>query len=310
MPRRSLLATVAGLTVAVLSVSPAFAANYPVPDPTGTLLDTATLTIPQSAKEFTVPGDIEIPLGGVPTCEIEGGKHVYDIQPIEVTIEGEYTFRTIATSSNQTESYPDPWHARFFLGFTGMHPIEDSFVAIFSNGFNPKDPNTGIVGCNDDSAEYWAVVDANDGSSDDEWVNTSDFSGTWVFGTDHITVNDEPVATKMPVFSTHLEPGRYTILITVWEKMSAASWNNGDDGDGFEWTPGDASVETEIWGPTGGATLSDTEWEPEGGSGGSDSDSVSELAATGTTDPTGTALLGVVALIAGAGLVAARRRRA
>ena len=297
-------AVVMGLTIPVLTALPSFAANYAVPDPTGSLLQTATLTIPLDASEFNVPGEGEQILDGVSTCLIMAGDHIYDVQSIDVTIAGEYTFRTIATSSNQTESYPDPWHARYDEGFTGMNPIEDAFLAIYSNGFDPSDPNSSVVGCNDDSTEYWEVVDANDGGTGFQSVDTLSDGGTWVWGTDDITVNGDPVSTKMPTFTTYLDVGHYTALVTVWQPMTSAWWNAGDDNDVFQWTAGAASIETEIWGPVGGATLSNTDWEiVSTNTGGSDP----ELASTGTDDFSGT--LSIALLAIGAGFVILLRRR-
>ena len=141
-------------------------------------------------------------------------------------------------------------------------------------------------------------------------MNTADASapftaGTWTYGTDQITVNGDPVSVHMPVFSTHLTPGHYTAVITVWEPMSAASWAAGDDNDQFQWTAGAASVETEIWGPVGGASLSETTWDIVSES---NSGSTSELAATGTDDFNGTLSIGLLAIVAGL-LIVLRRRK-
>jgi hypothetical protein len=289
--RKIAAALALGLSIPAITALPSFAANYVVSDPLGTLLTTATLTIPLDASEFRVRGNGEHELDGNNTCGLSSGLHVYDVQSIDVTIAGEYTFRTIATSSNQTEAYPDPWHGRNEEGFTGMHPIEDAFVAIYSNGFNPNDPDSSVVGCNDDSTEYWEVVDANDGGTEFQNVDTPSWGGTWVWGTDDITVNGNPVSTKMPTFTTYLEVGHYTALVTVFPPMTADWWNAGDDNDQFQWTAGPAGVQTEIWGPVGGATLSDTEWEIVSTN--------PELAATGAEGSTGTAIIAFLGLAAG-----------
>lgn len=312
MNLRAVTAGVVGITLPALFVAPAFAVDYTVNDPSGTLIDTATMTIPADPKQFKVPGNDSHALNGDSDCIMDYGYHVYDLQAIDVTIEGDYTFRVVSTSSDQTDYYPGVWDARWLFGENDIHPIEDSFLAIYKNGFAPNNIDHDVVGCNDDSSEIWAVVDANDGGSYSNAVGYNGVpgsidSGTWNYPTDQVvTVSGDQVSTKMPWFEAHLKPGHYTALITVYEEMPASWWTAGTDGDVWSWTTGDASVETEIWGPAGGATLQADDWAPSGGSGSGDS---TKLAATGASGVTESALIGGLAVVAGAGLVAVRRRR-
>ncbi|MEY4313316.1 MAG: hypothetical protein RLZZ319_825 [Actinomycetota bacterium] len=311
MNTRALAACLVGIALPSLAVAPAFATNYTLDDPTSTLLDTATMTIPSSPKEFNVSGNDEHALNGNPDCFISDGQHVYDLQAINVTVEGDYTFRVVSTSTGQTEYYPGVWEAMYQFGATDLHPIEDSFLAIYKNGFNPHNIDNDVVGCNDDSSEIWDVVDANDGGTIAHLVGYSGVPGwydpgTWNYPTDQVvTESGDEVSTKMPIFEAHLKPGHYTALISVYEEMPAAWWTAGSDGDGWSWATGDASVETEIWGPAGGAALQDDDWAPSGGTGSGDT----KLAATGATGVAESALIGALALISGASLVAIRRRR-
>lgn len=307
MKTRSIVAALVGFAIPSLAVAPAFAVDYPINDPSGTLLDTATMTIPASPKEFNIPGNHSHALDGDDDCLMSEGKHVYDLQAIDVAVEGDYTFRVVATSSNQTAYYPGVWDAKYFYGATDLHPIEDSFLAIYKNGFSASNIDNDVVGCNDDSSEVWAIVDANDGGSYPNSVDYLGGTGTWDYPTDQVvTQAGDEVSTKMPYFEAHLKPGKYTVLISVYEEMPASWWNAGTDGDGWSWASGNASVDTEIWGPVGGASLSDTPWQPSAPSGSTTSDS---LAATGATGVVESALVGALAITAGAVALVARRRR-
>ena len=293
-----------------LGATPAFAANYAVPDPSsGVLIDTTGLYISETPDVFYVGSgrDGDHALGGNRGCEINAkSDHVFGTQSILVSVEGEYTFRVVETSTNQTNFYPEVWNSfEYFGAGRDLHPIEDSFIAIYEGGFDKDNPDSRVIGCNDDSDEIWAVLNANDGGTDPDWVDYAGDTGTWVYGTDNVTINGDPVSGQMPQFTAHLEPGEYTILLTTWNEMPLDWWTNSTAPDSdWDWAGGDASVTTEIWGPAEGVTLPKGNWEILS------NDYTSEgLAPTGGSDAiVGSLVLG--SAVVACGFVIRRRRRA
>jgi hypothetical protein len=114
--------------------------------------------------------------------------------------------------------------------------VNDPFLALYSGGFDKSDPDSGVVGCNDDSGN-----DPGDtfGPADDGYV----YPVPDVFWSE---------------FSADLTPGTYTVMLTTYSKYSNdVDWYdgsvNGDSGSG--------SISTatfEYWGPSGGLASSGT----------------------------------------------------
>ena len=206
---------------------------YEMPDPSGTQLADTTQTFAATDTLETTYGTAdeisagdEIGIGGdTENCGILPGQHIYATQDITVSKSGEYTFRV--TGMDAPSSYLLP---------TGdFQPVSDPMVALYST-FDPSDPNTGNVGCNDD---------LNDLAFGDHDYGDADFN---------ITQQGDYVEGHFSYFVSNLEPGEYTLVFTTWDDISASEWEAGDN-NGDTWTPGAETVYFDIWGPDGGLTL-------------------------------------------------------
>ncbi|MDP4585716.1 MAG: hypothetical protein NWS64_00265, partial [Microbacteriaceae bacterium] len=195
--------------------------------------------------------------------------HPFVTRTIEVLVAGEYTFRVVSSAG-----------------------IEDPYLALFgASGFDKLNPDTGIIGCNDDGGY--------DGQNyDDNGVDNYDYPSSNQLWSE---------------FTVDLTPGSHTLVMASYSfYVNDADWYAGNNytsyvGPIFVSYPngdsGSGSVSTatwEFWGPAGGIDA------PIEGGGSSQSES---LAPTGGSDlaANGALLLGIAAVI---GAVVVRRRTA
>lgn len=171
---------------------------------------------------MTVPGTIGSihNLGGDATCQVQSGEHVYAPYTVSVSASGEYTFRVVTT---------DPL-TDAVVAWGGQFPIGDPYVAVYST-FDPNNPDSNIVGCNDDG--------------DDNGSGTEYLGGTSATIGHTYLVEDE-----FPQFVKTLDAGTYTLVLTIYGEYSTAAWN----GASFP----AQSATFELWGPEGAFALADT----------------------------------------------------
>jgi len=196
------------------------------PNPTGSLGESTTLGLSSTASAsnvMTVPGTIGSihNLGGDATCQLESGEHVYATHTVSVSASGEYTFRVVNT---------DPLTDDVVAWGDDNLPIGDPYVAVYST-FDPNNPDSNIVGCNDDG-------DVN-GSGTEYLVGTSATIGHTYL------VEDE-----FPQFVKTLDAGTYTLVLTTYREYSTAAWNGAS-------LPAQSAT-FELWGPDGAFALADT----------------------------------------------------
>lgn len=260
----------------------AFAESWPVfpaTRPTGSFLGTAVLTAGEAPSEFTLgPGvDDIVELGGRPECALDayGPTSVYTSIDIEIFTRGTYTFRNTTT---------DPLGNYEVLG--ARHPLEDPLLAIYST-FDPADPDEGLIACQDDLSSLFGYDVL------DNYIAERLSDGTFMEG-------------HRPYLTVDLAPGKYTLMYTVHEAISAEDWMTGGDG----WfTPGPASGTIEMWGPADSICLSDdTACVEEQANAANPSTTVPvEIPSTGSSS--GTPLwVALMAVLVGGGLVVASRR--
>lgn len=193
--------------------------------PSGELLLTDSITLPANPLELSVGAandDGEHLLGGDEACGLaaDPAEHIYATLDITIRTDGTYTFRGIES---------DPSGGYLPLG--EEHPLEDSFLAVYSD-FDPNNPDSGVVGCNDDLNDQFSY-------DNEDFVEQLE-DGTWMEG-------------HQPYFVADLAAGQYTLVLMTWETMSAADW-------AADWeTP--ASTTFEMWGPTDGLVKGHVEFE-------------------------------------------------
>ncbi len=206
-----------------------FIEPYDMPNPSGAKLLDRSQTIPLVTPDFSfgtqenIDNGDELYLGGVESCTINPGRHIYATEEFTVNTGGDYTFRV--TGVSPTSGY-----------LTGTHdeagnPMDDVLLAIYRN-FDPTNPNSGVIGCNDDLRQL--VIGGHD--YDDNHFN--------------LTQQGDYVEGHMPYFGTPLDKGEYTLVFTTWYAYSSADWLSGGSGD---WTPSDGVVYFDVWGPNGGS---------------------------------------------------------
>ena len=195
-----------------------------VPSPSGvlTLTDTATIPIRDTKTFYTNKSVEDSGLAGNTDCQLATGDHPYSTTKVTITTAGDYTFRIAGVD-------PVP----YFLGYQGAGksptlqpgdlPISDPFLAVYSS-FDSANPETGIVGCNDDSDSYAAAADAEDE------------------GVAYVAPN-VLVENSFSSFSAYFTPGNYTLVLTTYDPFSAAE---------FAASGLDQSALYEMWGPQGG----------------------------------------------------------
>ena len=203
----------------------AFATVGDAPNPTGSLGESTTLGLSSTASTtnvLTVPGTIGSihNLGGDATCQIQSGEHVYAPYTVSVSASGEYTFRVVTTDPLTDD----------VVAWGGQFPIGDPYVAVYST-FDPNNPDSNIVGCNDDG--------------DDNGSGTEYPGGTSATIGHTYLVEDE-----FPQFVKTLDAGTYTLVLTTYGEYSTAAWN----GASFP----AQSATFELWGPEGAFALPDT----------------------------------------------------
>ena len=237
--------------------------------PSGSLLFTQSISISTTPGEITVTdnsgGNGDHYFGGDPACAVSvytHGIHVYQTLDITVLTAGTYTFRGM---------YSTP--AGWYVGLNPFHPIGDPFLAVYS-AFDPANPDTGILGCNDDANDVGASNDAE-----------YQLDGTIIEG-------------HQPYFTASFTPGNYTLVLLTYEDLSASDMAAGYSPYWVEnFAPGPMSTTFELWGPAGGLALA----------------AAPTTAAAPTLPPTGSdadlGVSGVVLLFAGVVLVALSRRR-
>jgi hypothetical protein len=198
-----------------------------LPDPDdGVFLAEGSQDIGAGATDFTAVGDPEsyVELGGVGSCGMVSGDHVYASQKFIVTTGGTFTFRVTSTDPQSNWA-----HHR-----TPYHPMEDTFLMI-AREFNESDAGSSVVGCDDDLSG--------------ETINGTEYSDRV-----HVTDDGQLYQRNQPYMIADLEPGNYTLVFTFWQNVSASDWASGT-GDFDSWTPGTATFNFDVWGPVGGAQL-------------------------------------------------------
>jgi hypothetical protein len=156
-----------------------------VADPAGSLIDTFELIIPATdprSVEFPDDLDLSDPEG---SCGLDAREHVYQTYEFDVTEAGQYTARFVETSPANKD----------FFWFGENQLINNAYLAIYSE-FDPTDPSTGVVGCNDNrDGEELAV-----------------------------TANGYLVGETYPEITTTLAAGTYTLLLTTYEESLPYDW--------------------------------------------------------------------------------------
>jgi hypothetical protein len=228
--------------------------------PSGTLLFTEDMTIGTVPDEFDVGpvnGDFDQHfLADNETCGLsaDGARmHIYTTMTFEVTEAGEYTFRGIGSTPL----------SQFHGG--AYHPLGDSFLALYE-GFDPANPDDNVVTCNDDLNDLFGY--------DNNEVVEGLPDGVLMEG-------------HMPYLVADLQPGTYTLLLSVWDPIGSEDWQAGQV---FVWEFANSAASTRVqaWGPANGATL--VEEVGEEGS----------LAATGSGQELGWTAFAALLMFAGA----------
>lgn len=183
-------------------------------DPNGELAYSQSGHWSASSPEFTiVDGSWNHYLNGENTCRLRSGTHVYDQIPITVTSSGEFTFRYVSATPRNAALY----------NWLDENPSRDSFIALYTT-FDPANPDSNVVGCNDDLNGEYTYAD-------------HDYS-MFVDSAGHI------LHSHYPQFTTNLTPGDYVLVMTQYEVTHASDWTT---------TPyANSSGIFEMWGPAEG----------------------------------------------------------
>lgn len=175
---------------------------------------------------------------------------VYSTLEITIVKSGVYTFRVVDST----------------LGPDADNPFGDPYLALYTT-FDLNNLDSGVVGCNDDGGL--------DQDADDNDIE----GGVYFPGYETKEYNS-----LYPIFSSQLEPGKYTLVLMTYSAVTAAQWQAENLGP--------QSVIFEYWGPECGV---------EGGT--------CALAQTGV-DTSGYLAAAAALLLAGAGALVVARRRA
>lgn len=210
--KKIFLSFFSALAIVGLTSTVAFAAT--IANPAGVFLDRADLSIPANpiaSGSYFDGGDLanDRLLGGVPGCDLGatgvGSFHPFGTDTITVTTAGTFTFRIVNSAG-----------------------VDDPFLALYSGGFDKSEPDTGVVGCNDDSR-----------NDDDDTFQPADDGYVY------------PLYNSLwSEFSANLNPGTYTVMLATYTKYRDDDGWYSDNGDG-----GSGSISTatfEYWGPSGG----------------------------------------------------------
>lgn len=214
---------------------------YDVGNPNSTLLATETLIMPLGVSDMMVResaiGGSDVLLGENGQCDVEAGEHVYSALDFTVLAGGEFDFRAVNVSPMDEDMY---WQVE-------EYPNSDPFMVLYE-GFNPDNPDAGVVGCNDnsDDSSGSAEIAAYWGPADDSLLT----------GTGYITDD------QWPWYRTTLEPGNYSLVMMTPETISTedfdAGQNGATSGNDDTWDPIAQSTTYEMWGPAGGLELGHT----------------------------------------------------
>ena len=188
-------------------------------NPEGSKLVDSTATFPVTPNEFSITtGETDsggdILLNGNETCDLEPGSHSYVAKRFHVTTAGKYTFRFLGTNPAPVSIDPSQESTA----------LQDSMVAMYS----------GVAGCNDDINDYNNLNGV-------DWTNVNYGMG--------ITESGDLFPDQFSYFEDTLQPGDYTFVFTTYSAYSASDWASGND-----WTPGEITIDYDVWGPTAGLT--------------------------------------------------------
>ncbi len=199
-----------------------------VGNPSGSLGGTRTLDLPASgASVFTLPGSTgnDYNLGGNTDCGLEEGDHVYTAATVTVGTGGEITFRYVS-SDPLSEDIAD-------LSTLGV--MTDPYLAVYTS-FDPANPDANVVGCDDDSDLASEYTDPTSPWYQWEWT--------------YFSQAGQLLTPRFPQFTSNLQPGTYTIVLTSYRTISSADWISQSEGP--------VSSQIELWGPEGAFELPNT----------------------------------------------------
>lgn len=205
-----------------------------VSNPAGTLGGTRTLDLPASGVSvFTLPGSTgnDYNLGGNSDCGLEEGDHVYTTATVTVGTGGEFTFRYVS-SDPLSEDIAD-------LSTLGV--MTDPYLAVYTS-FDPANPDANVVGCDDDSDLASEYTDPSSPWYQWEW--------------NYLSQSAQLLSPRFPQFTSNLQPGTYTIVLTSYSTISSADWTSQSEGP--------VSSQIELWGPAGAFELPNTGVNPSG----------------------------------------------
>lgn len=223
--------------------SPSPVPVYTISNPaTGSLLGTKVVTM-DGSRQFRPLTD---PLGNKPSCTIQtGDDHVYGTITFSVTTAGDYTFRVVdsvpamvAGSDSDPYKYeewnthPSPTPSYEYGSAANMPPTGDLMLALYTTAFDPLQPDSNVLGCNDDSEKMLNAYGPLSSQGNLQGIIYSS--------------SNQYLNLKFPEFSVpNLGFGDYTILLTTWsERYSMSSWAAKSFGT--------QSATFEFWGPSGG----------------------------------------------------------
>ena len=224
-----------------------FHAVAPLDDPQGELAYSQTVSLTAGSSEFTIAdGNWNHYLNGDNLCRLRSGTHVYATVDLTIETDGLFTFRYAAAT-------PDSY---YLYNWLDSNPSNDGFIALYSN-FDPTNPDANVVGCNDDLNGEFSYADQ-------DYSMFVDSAG-------------KILSSKYPQFTTNLEAGNYTLVLTQYDQHTASDWST---------VPYAASAVTfEMWGPDGGFAIPEYSIEFDS-QGGSECEPISENLATPLNLPT------------------------
>lgn len=191
-----------------------FLATPEVEDPSGVLAYSQEGTLEATSSHFdAIGGGFFHYLNGNTNCRMVEGSHPYATFDVEITEQGDYTFRFV--KSDPIPSLVYSWNP--------YHPMNDTLLAIYTS-FDPANPEANVVDCNDQGAIY---------PSQTLYAAQSGDILSWAY----------------PQFSSTLDPAvsaHYTLVMTTYNAYNAALWNSYNYGTGtgtYEmWGPQDGFV--------------------------------------------------------------------
>ena len=214
---------------------------YDMGDPSGVRIVDTSRTIELNPSEFTIgsqadaEAEVDINIDGDADCGIAAGQHIYAIQRVHVKTAGEFTFRVVGT---------DPVSGYIKIG--NNSPLGDPMIALYAGEFDPAQADSSVEGCNDDFNDL--TIDGFDWTIPNDQENVDHVYGE--------TTDYKAIEGHFPVFTTNLEPGDYTMMVTTYSAVSASQWTSGSTPD-ESWEPGAGVIDYEVWGPENGLELVD-----------------------------------------------------